>query len=48
MKAEEIYATVDENGLLHIDQLLQCATQQKVKLIVLAQKMYINDKEWMK
>lgn len=47
MKAEEIYATVDENGLLHIDQPLSFKNK-KVKLIVLAQEDDINDKEWMK
>ncbi|HEX5151246.1 MAG TPA: hypothetical protein VFW07_07345 [Parafilimonas sp.] len=47
MKAEEVFATVDEKGILHADKLLNFKNQ-KVKLIVLAQDDDISDKEWMK
>ena len=45
MKAEEIYATVDEKGILHADKLVNFRNQ-KVKLIVLAHDDEISDKDW--
>lgn len=47
MKAEEIFATVDDKGMLHADQPLSFKNK-KVKLIVLAQEDDITDEEWMK
>lgn len=47
MKAEEIYATVDNKGKLHVDQPLSFRNK-KVKLIILAQEDDITDEEWMK
>ena len=47
MKAEEIYAMVDDNGILHVDQPLSFKNK-KVKLIILAQEDDITDEEWMK
>ena len=47
MKAEEIFAIVDDKGLLHTDQPLSFKNK-KVKLIVLAQEDDISDEEWLK
>ncbi|HEY2726608.1 MAG TPA: hypothetical protein VGI61_05515 [Parafilimonas sp.] len=47
MKAEEILATVGDNGMLHVDHPLSFKNK-KVKLIVLAQEDDITDEEWIK
>jgi hypothetical protein len=47
MKAEEILATVDDKGMLHIDHPLSFKNK-KVKLIILTQEDDISDEEWMK
>ena len=43
MKAQEIMATVDENGKLLLDEPLKVDTTSRVKVIVLFTELYEDD-----